>query len=183
MEKSFLTDLGIADDAAQKILDQAASELSGSDQIKTELEATKQQLADANKQIDDFKAMDMDAVKAAADDYKAKFEASEADKAAMQHQHKLEGYVKSLGLRDDVYESHVTKQLQDAGLKFDDTGKLIGGDDVVSQFKASHPAAFVDGPNTPHVIASTTHHAGEMDGVEAAFYARNPDLAPTNKEV
>lgn len=81
MENSFLTDLGIADDAVQKILDQAASELSGSDQIKAELDATKQQLADANKQIDDFKAMDVDQIKAAADDYKAKFEASEADKS------------------------------------------------------------------------------------------------------
>ena len=54
--------------------------------------------------------MDIDSIKAAAEDWKTKYEAAEADKAAMQHKHRLEGYVKRLGLRDDVYEAHVTKQ-------------------------------------------------------------------------
>lgn len=182
MENKFLIDLGVSEDVAAKIIAQAESEAKAVSEsataLQTQLDAANQQLTDANKQIEEFKGMDVDKIKAAADDYKAKFEASEADKAAMLHKHKLEGYVKSLGLRDDVYESHVAQQLQAADLKFGDDGKLIGGDDIVAKFKFSHPAAFKDGENDPHVIASNAHHKGEMDGVEAAFYARNPGLKP-----
>ena len=92
--------------------------------------------------------------------------------------HRLEGYVKGLGLRDDVYEAHVTKQLTDAGLQFDDAGKLIGGDDIVRKFRESHPGAFLDTKPEARVVASTMHHEPAANSVEAAFYAKNPGLAP-----
>ena len=86
--------------------------------------------------------------------------------------------MKGLGLRDDVDEAHVTKQLTDAGLQFDDTGKLIGGDDIVGKFRETHPGAFLDTKPEARVVASTMHHEPAANSVEAAFYAKNPGLAP-----
>lgn len=175
MEKQFLTDLGIADDIADQIITQAATEVKAAADETAGIQA---QLEEANQQIAGFREMDIDSIRAAADDWKAKYEAAEADKTAMQHKHKLEGYVKGLGLRDDVYEAHVTKQLTDAGLQFDDAGKLIGGDDIVSKFRESHPGAFLDTKPEARVVASTMHHEPAANSVEAAFYAKNPGLAP-----
>ena len=175
MEKKFLTDLGVAEDIADKIITQAAAEAKTA---ADETAAIQAKLEEANKQIAGFKEMDIDSIKAAAEDWKIKYEAAEADKAAMQHKHKLEGYVKGLGLRDDVYEAHVTQKLTDAGLKFDDTGKLIGGDDIVSKFKETHPDAFLGTKPEARVVASTMHHEPAANSVEAAFYAKNPGLAP-----
>ena len=175
MEKQFLTDLGIADDIADQIITQAVAEVKAAAEETAGIQA---QLEEANKQIAGFKEMDIDSIKAAAEDWKTKYEAAEADKTAMQHKHRLEGYVKGLGLRDDVYEAHVTKQLTDAGLQFDDTGKLIGGDDIVGKFRESHPGAFLDTKPEARVVASTMHHEPAANSVEAAFYAKNPGLAP-----
>lgn len=175
MEKQFLTDLGIADDIADQIITQAATEVKAAAEETAGIQA---QLEEANKQIAGFREMDIDSIKAAADDWKAKYEAAEADKTAMQHKHKLEGYVKGLGLRDDVYEAHVTKQLTDAGLQFDGAGKLIGGDDIVGKFRETHPGAFLDTKPEARVVASTMHHEPAANSVEAAFYAKNPGLAP-----
>jgi hypothetical protein len=48
----------------------------------SDYESIKQQLADANKTIEDFKNMDVDGIKKAADEWKAKFEQAERDHAA-----------------------------------------------------------------------------------------------------
>lgn len=45
---------------------------------ETELTLIKEQIAAANKQIDDFKKLDVEAIKATADKYKADYEAAEA---------------------------------------------------------------------------------------------------------
>lgn len=175
MEKKFLTDLGVADDIAEKIMSQVAADAKAA---ADETAAVQAKLDEANKQIAGFKEMDIDSIKSAAEDWKTKYEAAEADKAALQHKHKLEGYVKSLGLLDDVYEAHVTKQLTDAGLQFDDAGKLIGGDDIVSKFRETHPGAFIGTKPAARAVASTMHHEPAANSVEAAFYAKNPGLAP-----
>ena len=174
-DEQFLTDLGIADDIADQIITQAATEVKAAADETAGIQA---QLEEANKQIAGFREMNIDSIRAAAEDWKTKYEAAEADKTAMQHKHRLEGYVKGLGLRDDVYEAHVTKQLTDAGLQFDDAGKLIGGDDIVSKFRESHPGAFLDTKPEARVVASTMHHEPAANSVEAAFYAKNPGLAP-----
>lgn len=44
---------------------------------ETELASTKEQLKTANTEIESYKSMDVEGIKKAADDYKAKFEAAE----------------------------------------------------------------------------------------------------------
>ena len=109
------------------------------------------------------------------EDFKKKFEQSEQARKDFEHKTKVSEFVKSLGLKDDVYEKHVENLILEKGLKFDGD-KLIGGDDVVKTFRESHADAFR--PNmTEGVSAPTSNNAPPaMDGVTKAFLARNPDI-------
>lgn len=83
--------------------------------------------------------------------------------------------MKSLGLKDDIYEKHVTDLILEKELKFDGD-KLIGGDDVVKQFREKYPDAFKSA-DTGGFIAPTGNSAtGKLSGVEQAFYSMNPNL-------
>ena len=68
------------------------------------------------------------------EDFKAKWEQSEQARKDFEHKTKVNNYVKSLNLKDDIYEKHVSDIIIEKGLKFQGD-KLIGGDDVVSVFK------------------------------------------------
>lgn len=109
------------------------------------------------------------------EDFKKKFEESEQARKDFEHKTKVYAFVKSLGLKDDIYEKHVENLILEKGLKFEND-KLIGGDDVVSSFREAHADAFR--PNmTDGVSAPTSGNAPPvMDGVTKAFLARNPDI-------
>lgn len=140
-----------------------------------EYNALKTQLDEANKTISGYKDMDIEGIKASVDEWKKKAEQAEADRAAFEHRTKLSDYVKSLKLKDDIYEEHVTKLLKEKGLKFDGD-KLIGGDDIVNAFRESHPDAFQTEPIPPKFSYKTGGTGTSLTGVEAAFMARNPGL-------
>lgn len=140
-----------------------------------EYNALKTQLDEANKTISGYKDMDIEGIKASVDEWKKKAEQAEADRAAFEHRTKLSDYVKSLKLKDDIYEEHVTKLLEEKGLKFDGD-KLIGGDDIVNAFRESHPDAFQTEPIPPKFSYKTGGTGTSLTGVEAAFMARNPGL-------
>lgn len=98
--------------------------------------ATKTQLDEANKTIQSYKDMDIDGIKASVEEYKQKLTQAEAERAAFEYRTKMNQYVKKLGLKNDVYEKHVTDLLTEKNLQFDgDT--LIGGDDIVKAFRTS----------------------------------------------
>lgn len=105
--------------------------------LQEKLASTEKQLAEANTTIQSFKDMDIEGIKKSADDWKQKAEQAEAERKAFEHRTKLQAYVKGLHLRDEIYEEHVTKLLEEKGLKFEGD-KLIGGDDVVQTFREGH---------------------------------------------
>ncbi len=109
------------------------------------------------------------------EDFKEKFEQSEQARKDFEHKTKVSAFVKSLGLKDDIYEKYVENLILEKGLKFEND-KLIGGDDIVSSFRKAHADAFR--PNmTDGVSAPTSGNAPPvMDGVTKAFLARNPDI-------
>lgn len=148
-------------------------------QVKTyteqEYNALAEQLRNANKTIQSYKDMDIDGIKKSVEDYKQKWEKSENDRKAFEHKTRVNGYVKSLGLKDDIYEKHVTDLILEKELKFDGD-RLIGGDDVVKQFREKYPNAFRPA-DTGDFIAPTGNSAiGKLSGVEQAFYSMNPNL-------
>ena len=112
------------------------------------------------------------------EDFKAKWEQSEQARKDFEHKTKVNNYVKSLNLKDDIYEKHVSDIIIEKGLKFEGD-KLIGGDDVVSVFKEKYPNAFKSA-DTGDFIAPTgiSSGSGNLSGVEQAFYNINPNLKP-----
>ena len=112
------------------------------------------------------------------EDFKAKWEQSEQARKDFEHRTKVNSFVKSLGLKDDIYEKYVSDIIIEKGLKFEGD-KLIGGDDVVSVFKEKYPNAFKSA-DTGDFIAPTGNSSGSgnLSGVEQAFYNINPNLKP-----
>ncbi len=120
------------------------------------------QLAKANQTIQDFEKMDIDGIKKSVEDYKQKWEQSEHDRKAFEHRTKVSGYVRNLGLKDDIYEKYVTDMILEKELKFDGD-KLIGGDDVVNQFKEKYPDAFKSAQPVPEFSVNTPGTSGVRD--------------------
>lgn len=82
MKREDLKALGLADELIDKIMAENGKDIEATKAKFSDYETTKTQLADATKTIDGFKAMDIEGVKKAADDWKAKAEKAEADAAA-----------------------------------------------------------------------------------------------------
>ena len=133
------------------------------------------QLVKANKTIQSYEDMDIDSIKKSVEDYKTKYEKSEADRKAFEHKTKVSAYVRNLNLKDDIYENYITNELISKGLQFD-SDKLIGGDDVVSAFKETHPDAFKPSPSERVASPTSKNTPTTMSGVEQAFLKRNPNL-------
>lgn len=147
--------------------------------LQEKLAGVEKQLAEANTTIQSFKDMDIEGIKKSAEEWKQKAEQAEADRKAFEHRTKLEAYVRSIGLRDDIYEAHVTKLLEEKELKFEGD-KLIGGDDVVQAFREGHADAFAANPNERVAAPTSGNVPTGMSGVERAFYEKNPHLIPKN---
>lgn len=109
--------------------------------LQEQLKAMKSQIDTANQTIQSYKDMNIDGIKASVEDYKQKWEKSESDRKAFEYKTKLGQYVKSLGLRDDVYEQHVVNLFMEKGLQFDGD-KLNGADEALKDFRESHADAF-----------------------------------------
>lgn len=129
---------------------------------EAEYNALAEQLNTANATIQSYKDMDIDGIKASVEDYRTKWEQSEKDRKDFEHRTKISSYVKSLGLKDDIYEKHVTDMIIAKGLKFEGE-KLIGGDDVIDDFKAKYPDAFKSAKPVPEFSTSTTGQDGVRD--------------------
>lgn len=140
MDKKFLESLGITDgETINKIVAEYGNDIKAE---KDAAETLKTQLAEANTQIESFKGMDVDAIRKSAEDWEKKYKQSEADRAAFEHKTKVGSLVKELKLKDSIYEDYLVNQLIEKELKFDGD-KLIGGEDVISEFRKAHPDAFV----------------------------------------
>lgn len=152
--------------APENVQAETTPEQSPEQAVKTyseqEYNALKSQLDTANDTIKSYEKMDIDGIKASVEDYKKKWEQAESDRKAFEHKTRVNGYVKSLGLKDDIYEKHVTDLILEKGLKFDGD-KLIGGDDVVKQFKEKYPDAFKSATPVPEFSVSTTGQGGVKD--------------------
>lgn len=86
MERKFLEELGIEKDIIDKVLNQHSSEIGkykqSADKIAAERDGLRTQLDDASAAMQSYKELDVDGIKKAADEWKAKYE---ADTAALHH--------------------------------------------------------------------------------------------------
>lgn len=102
MTKQQLLDLGLTEEQIPEVFKLngiAVTNVQGDLTTKeTELASVKEQLAQANTQIDGFKDLDVEGIKQASADYKQKFEEAQAkadqDIADLKFEHELEGAIR-----------------------------------------------------------------------------------------
>lgn len=98
MERKFLEDLGLEKEAIDKIMAENGRDIEKykvlAESRKIEVSNTEEQLKTANAEIEKFKGLDIDGIKAAADEYKEKYKEAERkakeEKEAIQFEHSLE---------------------------------------------------------------------------------------------
>lgn len=122
-----------------------------------EYNALAEQLRTANERIKLYKDMEK-----SVEDYKQKWEQSENDRKAFEHKTRVGSFVKSLGLKDDIYEKHVTDLILEKDLKFDGD-KLIDSDEIIKTFKEKYPNAFKSTKPVPEFSVHTTGQSGTKD--------------------
>lgn len=146
--------------------------------LKAQLTAAQTSLKAANDKLASFEKMDVEKIKQEAADWKQKFEQAEADRKEKEYRDGVAAFVRKQGMKNDIYADHLTNQIVSKNLQFDDNGVLLGGDDVVKALRESCPDAFAPDPHERAAAPTSGHLPTSMDGVERAFYAKNPNLKP-----
>lgn len=121
-----------------------------SDRLSEELKGVKGQLAEANKKIQEFKDMDIDGIKAAAEAYKTESEASIKalqDKLdAQDARHSAEKFLSQYEFSSSFAAEAVLDKFISQGFKKDENGHYLGADDYMKGLKESNPDAFKEEP-------------------------------------
>lgn len=162
MKREFLKGLGLEDTVIDQIMDENGKDINKTNEkvktLEAEVNNTKELLTNANKEIDSYKSMDIEAIKKSAEDYKTKYETAEKEHQAqlsqIEYDNKLGKYVDKLNLKNDIYKNAVISQIKEKQLKFDgDT--LLGGEELVKGFKEKYAEAFNDTKPKPTFADST----------------------------
>lgn len=130
------------------------------------------QLADANKQIEDFKGLDIEGVKKAADEWKSKYEQAVQDHAA-----KLLGmefdkdFDSALAGAKVKYPNEVKSKLNLEELK-DKSGKFIAErfTEQIGKIKTESADLFVDSKEPPKIVKGANNQTVVTDAFEAALW-------------
>ena len=119
------------------------------DSLTEQLKAAQESLAAANAEIESFKGMDIDGIKKAADEYKAKFEESEKSAAAriaeMEYDTALKEALSGAKFSSDYARQGVIGEIKEKKLPLE-SGKIIGLEDALKSIREAQPTAFVEEP-------------------------------------
>lgn len=159
MKKAELIALGIEDEETIKQI--MVLHGKGIETLKTaneeatgQLETLNGQLAEANKTIEGFKSMDIDSVKAAAEEWKTKAEQLQAEAEhkvkTLQFDYALE---KALTGAKAKNMKAVKALLNTETLALSEEGKIEGLDDQLEQIMAENEFLFEDEEPTPRIVA------------------------------
>jgi small-conductance mechanosensitive channel len=122
-----------------------------------EIAALKQQITDANTQIEAFKGMDIEGVKKAAEEYKAQAEQAQKDAAErvsqVEFNYSLDSALITAKAKDVVsLKPHLDISL----LKRNPDGTISGLSEQVEKIKSDKPYLFVDDTPTPAFTTGAT---------------------------
>lgn len=115
------------------------------DAKETEVAGLTKQLEDANATIKSYEDMDVEAIKQSVKDWETKYNEDTANLQKQltekDYEYNLDLFLNDLEMVDDVHKENLKKEIKDKQLKFENK-KLIGGDDVVANYKEKYPQAF-----------------------------------------
>lgn len=175
MEREYLEGLKLDNDIIDKIMAEHGKDIDGLKQQVGTLEAEKEslagQLGEATRQIEDFRGMDVEGIKQAADEWKTKAEAAEAKAKAdiekLQFDYALNAALSGAKARD---ARAVTALLDMEGLKLNN-GEIIGLKDQLDKLKAEKEFLFEFAEGIPRIVKGTNNNAdtGGTDALRAAM--------------
>ena len=157
MKKEELIALGIDEEVARKILEingkdiekykgQANKVNQDLEKYKAENEGLKTQLSEANTQIQSFKEMDIDGIKASAEEWKTKYEtdtkALNEKIAAKDYDYAIKDFMSNYKFIDDDVKETVINKFKAKEFKLEE-GKFLGGEDFMKEYKENHKSLFV----------------------------------------
>ena len=172
MKREFLKELGIADDVLDKIMAENGKDIEGLktqvekdknaiSALTTERDGLKTQLAEANKQIDGFRDLDIEGVKKQADEWKAKAEQAQKDAekqlAELKFDHALDAKLSGAKAKDAQLVKTLLKR---DDLKLTEDGNILGLDDQLSKIKEEREYLFEPEDGDPILIKGGTGGSG-----------------------
>jgi predicted nucleic acid-binding Zn-ribbon protein len=158
MKREELIKLGIAEELVDKIMALHGSDIeSHKGKLTTsqaEIDGLKKQLTEANTTIEGFKKLDVDGIKAAADEWKAKAEAAQAEAtkqvAALKFDHALDG---ALGTAKAKNAKAVKALLAMDALKLNEAdGSILGLKEQLEKIKTDNDFLFESDQPTPKIV-------------------------------
>ncbi len=166
MKTEFLKGLNLSQDVIDQIMAENGKDIAAEqrkttkaeqdrDSYKEQVDDLQTRLDDADKQIEEFRDLDVDGIKKAADDWKQKAEdaKAEADKKirSMQFDYALSEALTGAKAKN----TKAVKALLDMdGLKFNE-GEIIGLDKQLEQLKADNDYLFESDKPAPRIVKGT----------------------------
>lgn len=169
MNKQELLDLGIDnEEMIQKIIILHGK---GIEKLKSDLEVGEKkidnlskQLEEANNVISDFKEMDIDKIKAAADEWKAKAEQIQADAEAEIQKIKFDSTLdRTLSEAKPRNLKAVKALLNFEDLKMSKEGEIVGLQEQISKLSEEHDYLFESNKPVPKIVAGATNSGVNVD--------------------
>ena len=164
MKRDFLKGLGLDDSVIDQIMDENGKDIQREkdavnkvnqdlEKYKAENEGLKTQLSEANTQIQSFKEMDIDGIKASAEEWKTKYEtdtkALNEKIAAKDYDYAIKDFMSQFKFIDDDVKETVINKFKAKEFKLEE-GKFLGGEDFMKDYKENHKSLFVpDEPQEP----------------------------------
>lgn len=218
MKREFLKGLGIeglTDEVIEKIMAENGKDIEATktkadksqeiENLKSQLSEKDKLIEEANSQIENFKGMDVEGIKKAADEYKTKYEQSAADLKAkeevyqkqladQQYDFRVKEYLGQHKFTNDFVKDAFEKTFKEQGFKVGEDGKFLGADDYIKSFSEKNQGVFapVEAPkpnNEPSVQFAAATSGGQaptkgmslLDAMKAGNAGQNVDLGQVGK--
>lgn len=139
--------------------------------LQAEADGLKSQLTEAGKAIEGFKKMDVESIRAAADDWKAKAEQAQTSAAAQVAALKFD-YALDSALKGAKAKNSKTVQalLSRDALKFNEAdGSIAGLNEQLEKIKADNDFLFEDAQPTPRLVSGGNNQSVAGDPVISAM--------------
>lgn len=197
MKRDFLKGLGLDDSIIDQIMDENGKDIQREknavnkvnqdlEKYKAENEGLKTQLSEANTQIQSFKEMDIDGIKASAEEWKTKYEtdtkALNEKIAAKDYDYAIKDFMSNYKFIDDDVKEIVINKFKAKEFKLEE-GKFLGGEDFMKEYKENHKSLFIsDEPQDPipEIVKPTggSNPSGDANPFKFNFMG----VRPVNKE-
>ena len=161
MKREYLKSLELSEEIIDKIMDENGKDVEAIKNKYADYDNIKVQLKEANKQIENFKSMDIDKIKQAADDWKSKFDESEQE-----HKKQIEKFIKETAnktaIADKAQDIDIVAKLFDMDkITVDEDGKVSGVDEQLTAMQESKKFLF----KTNEVQVDYTPRSGKTKSI------------------